>query len=127
MNNPDILYGIGISSDFKFLVIHTYEGRSDRNKVLLAEINNDHKIRPLIDKEDYAFSFIGNKLNKYFFYTNKEAPNGKIVTIDINSKEQQTLIPNGRATLAGGSSAGGNGMNLIGENLVLLLSRRNSL
>lgn len=119
-DSPNTLYGIAISSDFQYLIIHSYEGRSDRNKVLLAEINNNYKIHQLIDNEEHAFSFIGNKTNKYFFYSNQKAPNGKVIVIDIDSKVQHTIIPNDKATLAGGSSAGGNGMNLIDERLVLL-------
>ena len=116
-DNPNLLISIMASHDRKAMIMATFEGRSDRNKVYWV---NQEEVKPLFEDGQYRYNFIGNRGDQYYFFSNKEAPNGKVISVDLRHQKIKTIIAEQEATLAGGSSAGGNAMNLIGEHLVLL-------
>ncbi len=116
------LFSIASSSDFKYLVVRTQQGRSDKNGLHLIDANNHSKITLVEEMED-MYTYIGSRNDLFYFYTNKNAPNGKVIAIHKDAPESinwKTVVQEQDEVLAGGSTAGGNAMNLIGEKLTLL-------
>lgn len=119
---PGQIFAISMSKDWKQLLVEIRKGRSDRNEVVLIDTKTQ-SIHPLPMGNDHLLRYIGNKGDQYFFYTNKNAPNGKVVAIQAAVRKKlypSTIIPEQKQILAGGSTAGGNAMNMIGDRLVLL-------
>lgn len=116
---PSAIFTTAVTQDKSHLVITMYEGRSDQNKAYLIDMESGQS-SGLIEKSEHLYAFIGKKDSDYYFYTNKEAPNGKVIKINPDTKNHITVIPEQKSTLAGGSSQGGNAMNLVGDHLVLL-------
>lgn len=121
-NEPLLLYTINHTNDYQHLVIKTRQGRGDKNKLYLLEMANN-QVSPLIEKADHMYNYVGSKGKSLYFYTNKNAPNGKIIALQKNapgSSTQPTIVPEQKESLAGGSTAGGNAMTLVGNHLALL-------
>jgi len=111
-------FAISESKDKTHVVVEIRSGRSDQNDLVL--INTEH---PLTRKNKHLLRYIGNAGADYFFYTNKGAKNGKVVALRADRPAEQDwkeIIGEKEQILAGGSTAGGNAMNMIGDKLVLL-------
>ncbi|MEM7582059.1 MAG: prolyl oligopeptidase family serine peptidase [Acidobacteriota bacterium] len=128
---PSWLYAPAVSRDGKTLILTVYEGTQRHNRVLVADLSSDRldrlSFRELLGDGEHAFRYVGSRGDRLYFYTNHQAPNGRIVRIDRSARDQRfvEVVPEQGEILAGGSSAGGNAMNLIGERLVLLYRRVN--
>ncbi len=121
-DGPLLLYSIGSSDDYRHLVVKTRQGRGDKNKLILFETHNSTRI-DLAPTAEYMYNFVGSKGDRFYFYTNKGAPNGKLIAIDKSRPapaQWKTIVTEQKESLAGGSTAGGNAMNLIGDRFVLV-------
>ncbi len=117
----NMIFRIASAHDEEQVVISTLDGRSDRNAVFI--VDKTQKVIPLVPHDEYMLNYVGSKGDAFYFYSNQNAPNGKIIRIDKNAPEEdnwKTIIPEMKETLAGGSTAGGNAMNLIGDHFTLL-------
>ncbi len=117
-----MLFSISSAHDFQHLVVKTQQGRSDKNMLHLIDTKNHSKIA-LVEVMKDMFNYVGSKGNHFYFYTNKNASNGKIIAIDKenpNVSNWKTVIQERKEVLAGGSTAGGNAMNFIGDKFTLL-------
>jgi len=117
-----MLFSISSAHDFQHLVVTTQQGRSDKNLLHLIDVKDHSKIA-LVEVMEDKFNYVGSKGNYFYFYTNKNAPNGKIIAIDKenpDSSNWKTVIREREEVLAGGSTAGGNAMNFIGDKFTLL-------
>lgn len=120
-DSPNTLFGLSMSSDRSHAVVQVYQGRSDRNTVYLLPDANPKSSLVLVDEATAAYNYIGSDGPVFYFYSNQDAPNGKVVQLDSRTPSlRQTIIEEGDKVLAGGSSAGGNAMNFINEKFVLL-------
>jgi len=126
-SNPDEetwAYGLNISRGSNYLIISVFEGGSSTNRVYYKNLQRaDSEIIRLITTNNFAYTFLGDKGDNFWFYTNENAPEGKIISININnpSKDQwQTVVGESDEVIQGGSTAGGNAMTLVDEHIVLL-------
>ncbi len=130
-DQPNWLYTPAISRDHKTLILAVYEGTASHNRVLIADLSTPGsptaglKFVELLGDGKHTFQFLGSRGDRFYFYTNHQAPNGRIVAIDRHRSDQRfvEVVPEQKDILAGGSTAGGNAMNLIGDRLVLLYRR----
>ena len=121
-NEPIQLFTIHSSQDHHHLVVKSSQGQSNRNKLLLVDAST-HNIVHLVSHDSYMFNFVGNKEDEFFFYTNHQAPNGMVISINKNQPEEKywkTMVKEQTEVLAGGSTAGGNAMNFVNDRFVLL-------
>ncbi len=123
-NNSDIptLLVLNSSYDHNHIIVESRQGEGNKSKIFLINSTN-FKITTLMENANNNYSFIGSRKNKYFFYTDNGSSKGKIEEITVGSDSKgnwETIIPESKETLAGGSTAGGNAMKLIGDHLVLI-------
>ena len=62
------------------------EGTDDSNR-LYIQFSKDQSFIPVIEELEASYIFLGNKGSDLWFFTNKNAPNGKIVKLKINKNE----------------------------------------
>ena len=62
------------------------EGTDDSNR-LYIQLDKDSSFIPVIAELEATYIFLGNKGNDLWFFTNKNAPNGKIVKLRVNKNE----------------------------------------
>jgi len=85
-----------ITEDGKYLLLYVWHGTDEKNRVYYREVDDDGEFIRLLDKADASYSFIDNLDTIFYFKTNLDAPNGKIVTINIKNPEKENwkeIIP----------------------------------
>ena len=94
-----------VTEDNDYLVITVWQGTDDRYQVYYRSLKDDDaKIVKLIDNFENEYSFIENYGSVFFFKTNLDAPNGKIIAINVNHPEREnwkTIVPEAKEALSG--------------------------
>tara|TARA_B100001093_G_C26855949_1_gene1027408 strand:- start:60 stop:2174 length:2115 start_codon:yes stop_codon:yes gene_type:complete len=84
-----------VSNDNRFLVIEAAK-KTTGNKLLIKDLRANSKLKTIVSNYDSNTSLLDNKGSKLFFITDFNAPNKKIVSVDINDPSQSNwkdLIP----------------------------------
>tara|TARA_A200000113_G_scaffold82711_1_gene73552 strand:+ start:1024 stop:3063 length:2040 start_codon:yes stop_codon:yes gene_type:complete len=84
LDNPRWGFGITVIKDSEMKLLSISEGTDDRNKIFIKLDKNSDFI-PIIDELIGTYSFIDSKDNILWFYTTENAPNGKIVNLEIKN------------------------------------------
>ena len=82
--NPRWGFGITVVKDSDMKILSISEGTDDRNKIYL-KVEKDGNFLPIIDELIGTYSFIDSKDNILWFYTTENAPNGKIVNLEVKN------------------------------------------
>ena len=98
--------GIGgfVTDDGNWLLIYLSQGTSPKDQIYYKNLNReDSPILPLIDKFEANYSYIDNIGGKFFFNTDKDAPLGRVVSVNLlrKNKKWDEIIPEGEETLRG--------------------------
>jgi prolyl oligopeptidase len=113
-DHPKWVFGAGVSDDGKYLVISARAGTDARNRVFYKDLSKpDSKIITLTDHFDNEYSFLDNIGTVFYFKTDKDAPRGRVIAIDVSKpdpREWKEIIPQAEEKL---ESA-----HVVGERLV---------
>ncbi|MBY5991959.1 prolyl oligopeptidase family serine peptidase [Ferrimonas balearica] len=91
-DQPEWGFAPQLSDDGRTLVISGWQGTDRRNRVFFLDLDSG-QVTPLVEELIAEFSFLGNDGDRYYFKTDLDAPNGRIVAIDRQKPEQwQTLV-----------------------------------
>lgn len=90
-----------VTHDGRYLLIMMFEGAENRNRLYYADLGRplapqiDAPVRPLIEANDAEYAPIGNKGATIYLRSDKDAPNRKIVALDINdpAAARHTVVP----------------------------------
>ncbi|MBC8201559.1 MAG: S9 family peptidase [Planctomycetes bacterium] len=106
--HPDRFYGVSVTKDGGWLVVSVNEGTSSNNALLVKGPDED-KLHWLVTDFDAEVSLIGGIQNTLWFKTDRDAPNGKIISVDLNSTTPKwsTVIPEQKNSLRGADIVGG--------------------
>ena len=83
-DNPRWGFGITVIKDSEMKLLSISEGTDDRNRIYI-KLNKDSEFIPIIDSLIGTYSFIDSKDNILWFYTTENAPNGKIVNLEVKN------------------------------------------
>lgn len=112
--HPDWNYGVHVSEDGRYLIIFTAIGTDNKNRVTYKDLQTpDAETTDLIANFDSGYDFIDNKGPVFYFHTDHNAPNGRIIAIDINKPK-----PENWNEIIGESSKPLNRVNMINDMLV---------
>ena len=106
--NPERYYGPSVTKDGGWFVVSVSEGTSADN-ALLVQGPKESELRWLVSTFDAAVELIGGIGDKLWFKTDRDAPNGKIVSIDLSVDDPTwtDVIPEGQNILRGADIVGG--------------------
>ena len=102
--------GIGgvVSEDGKYLIVIVTKGTAPMNMVYFKELDvKDAKITPIVAELEADYSFIGNDGATFYFRTDKNAPRGKVLKINVDqflrrkTEPWREVIPETKETLEG--------------------------
>ena len=86
-----------ITEDGKYLVLHIGKGTDPRNNIYYRKVEDENgEFIKLLDKMDANYDFIFNEGSTFYFSTDKDAPNKRIIAIDIQNPDENNwkeLIP----------------------------------
>ena len=115
-DQPDWLFGGGVTRDGRYLVINVNQGTDRRNRVYVKDLADprtprlDAPVVKLLDGFDADYTFLGNDGPVFYFQTDLEAPRGRVVAIDLRSPARdrwRTVVPQAEDALSGVELAGG--------------------
>src|SRR6266550_3183363 len=114
-DQPDWLFNGDVTDDGQYLTITVSQGTDVRNRLYFIDLDNpgkpqiDNPVVRLIDNLNAEYSFIGNRGTMFYVRTDRNAPKGRIVAINIdNAREERwnTIIPESKDALEGAAMAG---------------------
>ena len=91
-----------VSDDGKWLIITSAKGTARKNMVFFKDLAaKDSTVQPLVDKIEAAYNFIDNTGTRFYFRTDQDAPNGKVVAVNVaeSNKTWREVIPEAKETL----------------------------
>ena len=103
-DNKEYFVGGNVSEDGKWLLISVGKGTERMNMVYFKDLTKkDSTIRPLIADLKNSYGFIGNDGSVFYFRTDRDAPLGQIMSVDVSkeSPEWKTVVPEAKETLGG--------------------------
>ncbi|WP_105012382.1 prolyl oligopeptidase family serine peptidase [Salinibacter sp. 10B] len=110
-DNPKLGFGTDVTHDGRYLIISASEGTSEKTELYVKDLTEaDAEIRPLITGFDASYDVIGVEEQTLYVQTNLDAPNRRVVAIDLASPDQsnwRTVIPESDAVLQSVELAGG--------------------
>jgi prolyl oligopeptidase len=107
-DKPDWLFQTNVTDDGTFAIITIFQGTDSRTRLYYIFLDNPKKpmignpVVRLIDTMDSENSFVHNIGDYFLVKTDRRAPKGQLVQIDINNAEPTrwvTVIPEGRDAL----------------------------
>lgn len=118
-DDPDLAFLPAVSEDGRYLVVKALRG-SDRGnalyvKDLTAAPGEDRStLQPLVNDFESRYSFIGNVGSTFYLLTDSDAPNERVVAVDLDRPDPshwRTVLPESEAVLKS--------VNLVGDRLAV--------
>ncbi|MHC4660592.1 MAG: prolyl oligopeptidase family serine peptidase [Planctomycetota bacterium] len=95
-DNRRLGFGTFITDDGKYLVASIWQGTDNNNYLHYREVESDGEFVSLLDDFDASYSLIDNIGTTFYIQTDKDAPRGRIIAIDIENpapENWKTVIP----------------------------------
>jgi prolyl oligopeptidase len=96
-DDGELNLGAQVTDDGRYLVLHQSKGTSPNNELSVKDLQQpDAPILRLIDTADATYAPINNDGTLFWLLTTLDAPNGKVIAIDLNHPEREhwkTVIP----------------------------------
>jgi prolyl oligopeptidase len=118
LDQPDWGFDGSVTHDGKRLVITITEGTEEKNRVYWVPLSElklaqtggvaGGKVRQLFDAFDATYAWVGEKGDKAYIYTDKDAPQYRLVAVDLKNPGALTpVLREGGGTLTAVSHVGG--------------------
>jgi prolyl oligopeptidase len=79
----EIVFGVEVSDDDRWVVITAYRGSSDKSEVYVLDRHAAEPVaQPIVTGYKAAYSFIESAGGRLLFHTDEDAPLGRIISID---------------------------------------------
>ncbi|WP_110456212.1 prolyl oligopeptidase family serine peptidase [Shewanella algidipiscicola] len=83
--NKDWGFGAEVSEQGDYLLISISQGTDSRNRFFYKSLTEQNApVVELIVELEAEYSFLGNDKSVFYFKTDLDAPNGKVIAIDVN-------------------------------------------
>jgi prolyl oligopeptidase len=86
--NPQRLFGVGITEDERFLTLYISQRGSNGNALYYRDLKKRTEFKPIMTTFDDDISVVDNIGDKLIISTNRKAPNQKVVLYDPASPEE---------------------------------------
>ena len=90
-DDKELNLGAQVTDDGRYLVIHQSKGTSPNNELAIKDLQQpDAPVMKLIDAADATYAPINNEGTLFWVLTTLDAPNGKVIAIDLNHPERES-------------------------------------
>lgn len=105
--DPTVMFGAGVTDDYKYLVIYESKWGFDGNKLLIKEIGSKKDFITLGSDYNSEMNPVGNFGNIFYVTTTQDAPNRKIFSFSFdNARDWKTIVPEKDYVLEGAALNG---------------------
>lgn len=94
--DKELMFSPSVSDDEKNLCLHVFQGTASENRVYIKHLDSGEEFIRLLDDQDAGYEYVTNKDNIFYFQTDLDAPNGRVIAIDLDYPERenwQEVIP----------------------------------
>jgi prolyl oligopeptidase len=102
-DDKELNVGASVTDDGRYLILESSKGTSPNNDVAIKDLANpDAPILKLIPTPDATYSIIDNDGSLFWLRTTLDAPNGKVIAIDLAHPDRaswKTIIPESKNSL----------------------------
>jgi prolyl oligopeptidase len=107
-DDKELNLGAQVTDDGRYLVLHQSKGTSPNNELAVLDLQGEFQrpqstILRLIDTADATYAPINNDGNLFWLLTTLDAPNGRVISIDLDHPEREnwkTVIPESKNKLS---------------------------
>ncbi len=105
---PAWFIGGGVTEDGRYLLVSLAEGSSNSNRLYAADLGDPRRpsigapITPVVEEDGAEYSPIGNSGSTLFLRTDRDAPNRKVIAIDLTDPRAaawKTIVPEGKQAI----------------------------
>jgi len=109
-DHPDWGFNLGVTDDGRYVIITTWKGTDDKFRITYRDLSEPYA-QPvdLIEEFENDYTFIDNDGPVFYFRTDLDAPNGRVIAIDTRKpgrKEWKEIIPEAKEKLESVSMVG---------------------
>lgn len=88
-DQPEWGFATEVTKDGRYLIIYVWKGTHRENAIFFKDLSEAvNNIHPLLPDFDAAYTLVFSQGSIFYFLTDHEAPNSRLVAIDINQPEQ---------------------------------------
>ena len=102
-DHKDWQFNGDVTDDGRYLVISISQGTDPKRRVYYKDLEKPSSpVIPLLDEFDAAYHAVGNIGPRFFFFTDSNAPRGRLIAIELEHPEKpawKEIIPEGADTL----------------------------
>ncbi len=98
------------TEDGRYLVLTISEGLIANDVYVIDLQDAKRTVRKILDKWDALYNYIGNNGTAFYFDTTKDAPNSRVIAIDVNNPAPtawRVVVPEAKEPLQSASYVGG--------------------
>ncbi len=96
-DDPELNVGASVTDDGRYLLLYATRGTSPNNELAVRDLTRpDQPLLQLIDQADAAYHPIGNDGATLWLTTTLDAPNGRVISLDLENPARdrwRTVIP----------------------------------
>jgi prolyl oligopeptidase len=96
-DQPEWGFSPEVTEDGRYLVLSVWQGTDVRNRVFILDLSHSQAgFIELIHELEAAYTFVENDGPRFYFRTDRDAPRGRLVAIDLDHPDPadwETLIP----------------------------------
>lgn len=93
-----------VTDDGSYHTLIVWQGTDVRNRFFYRDLRSRDGFVELISELEATYELVGNEGATFYFFTNLDAPRGKLIAIDVDRPQKenwQTIIPESQAVLEG--------------------------
>ncbi|MEM7113260.1 MAG: prolyl oligopeptidase family serine peptidase [Chloroflexota bacterium] len=89
---PNLGFFPQVTEDGRYLLLTVWDGTDRRRRFYYRPLNSEGAFIRLLDEFDAMYLFLGNDEGVFYFQTDLEAENGRLIAINTANNEQRELI-----------------------------------
>jgi prolyl oligopeptidase len=123
---PGLLVSCNVSDDGLDLVLTLRDGSSSKNRVGLMGVERRGQPRFLMPAADANYTYLGSRGNRFWFFTDRDAPRGRVVRVERDHPEParwKEIVPQAAEPVAASSAVGGNALGMFDGRILLVYLR----
>jgi prolyl oligopeptidase len=89
-DQPEWGFAGNVSDDGKYLVVHVWHGTQNENLLYVKDLaKKNAKVEELVTTWESRARFVGNLGGRFFLQTDKKAPRGNVVAVDLRDPKHE--------------------------------------
>lgn len=127
VNDESRLSTVNVTDDGRYAVLATQVGVDQRTEVAILNLRMPGaQPTTLVQRGDAALTWLGSLGDRLFFYTDLDAPKGRIIEVNRRKPARsawRTVVPEQAEAIAARDQTGGNALGMFGGRLLLMYLR----